>query len=98
MAIFFAVSMVLGLVANAIVFIVSFQDYRSQKKSFVSTYFVLRYLSSEKSQDHKNYFKSVLGRHISVNITAIQDRFEILSRLLALWSNRLSYSQLLNEL
>ena len=42
MAIFFAVSMVLGLVANAIVFIVSFQDYRSQKKSFVSTYFVLR--------------------------------------------------------
>ena len=44
MAIFFAVSMVLGLVANAIVFIVSFQDYRSQKKSFVSTYFVLRYL------------------------------------------------------
>ena len=50
MAIFFAVSMVLGLVANAIVFIVSFQDYRSQKKSFVSTYFVLRYLWREKSR------------------------------------------------
>lgn len=50
MAIFFAVSMVLGLVANAIVFIVSFQDYRSQKKSFVSTYFVLRYLWSVKSR------------------------------------------------
>ena len=59
MAIFFAVSMVLGLVANAIVFIVSFQDYRSQKKSFVSTYFVLRYLWSEKPSKTPDMLQTV---------------------------------------